>query len=186
MRGGKLGDDFSHSGKWWQWEWGKFIRNFLRSSYMLILGHKILLSWSLILPILFVKILFIHERHTERGRDTSRGRSRLQAQPSTSPPKGLISRPWDRDSSLKLRVQQGSWDPGMYSPWLPAGSLLLPLLVSLPLCVSLMNNNNLKKSPTLNHLCHPGIPGQMVFICRFVCIFSLTLASLAVLDRIGT
>ena len=27
--------------------------------------------------VLFIKILFIHERHTERGRDLGRGRSRL-------------------------------------------------------------------------------------------------------------
>ena len=27
----------------------------------------------------FLKILFIHERHRERGRDTGRGRSRLHA-----------------------------------------------------------------------------------------------------------
>ena len=40
--------------------------------------------------------LFIHERHTERGRDTGRGRSRL---PVGSPMQDLIPGPWDHDLS---------------------------------------------------------------------------------------
>ena len=40
----------------------------------------------------FFKILFIHERHTERGRDIGRGRSRL---PVGSPMPDLIPEPQD-------------------------------------------------------------------------------------------
>ena len=45
---------------------------------------KTLTLWTgieiLALPFFLKRILFIHERYTERGRDIGRGRSRLQAQ----------------------------------------------------------------------------------------------------------
>ena len=42
----------------------------------------------------FLKILFIHERHTERGKDTGRGRSRL---PMGNP---MSTRPQTQDNTL--------------------------------------------------------------------------------------
>ena len=44
------------------------------------------------------KVLFIHERHTERGRDTGRGRRRL---PAGNLMRDLIPRPQDHALSGK-------------------------------------------------------------------------------------
>ena len=46
----------------------------------------------------FFKVLFIHERHTERGRDISRGRSRF---PVGSPMWDSIPGSWDHDLSQR-------------------------------------------------------------------------------------
>ena len=45
---------------------------------------------------IFLKILFIHERHTERGKDTGRGRSRLHAPGARRGIRSRVSRiaPW--------------------------------------------------------------------------------------------
>ena len=47
--------------------------------------------------------LFIHERHTERGRDIGRGRSRL---PVGSLMQGSIPGPWDHDLSQRQTLNQ--------------------------------------------------------------------------------
>ena len=72
----------------------------------------------------FFKILFIHERHTERGRDTGRGRSRLPAGspkqdsipgPRITPPRRpsvSVFQSLRRVVSLALRVQTLTGCPG--------------------------------------------------------------------------
>ena len=55
------------------------------------------------------KILFIHERHTERGRDSSRGWSRL---PAGSPMRDLIPGPQDRDLNQRQTDAQPLSPPG--------------------------------------------------------------------------
>ena len=63
-------------------------------------------------------------RDRERGRDIGRGRSRLHA---GSQMQNLILVSWDAGVGVKSRIR------------LPTGSLLLPLRMSLPLSLSLMN-----------------------------------------------
>ena len=57
------------------------------------------------LSLFFFKIVFIHERRTERSRDIGRGRSRL---PMESPMRDLIPGPWDHDLS---RINRSITEP---------------------------------------------------------------------------
>ena len=83
---------------------------------IILFSHLLLDSFykSLFLKSLFIYLfiyLFIHERHTERGRDTSRGRSRLHA--------GSLT--WDlilglQDQALGQRQHQTAEPPGLPTP----------------------------------------------------------------------
>ena len=54
---------------------------------------------------IFLKKVYVHERHTERGRDTGRGGSRLLA---GSPTRDSIPGPRDRDLSRRQMLDHGA------------------------------------------------------------------------------
>ena len=54
---------------------------------------------------LFFKVLFIHERHTETGRDIGRGRTRI---PVGSPMQGSVPGPWDHNMSQRQTLNHGA------------------------------------------------------------------------------
>ena len=66
-----------------------------------LLGWILLFIFIMWIASTFFKILFIHERHTERGRDIGRGRSTLSA---GSPKRYLIPGPQDHNLSQKQMI----------------------------------------------------------------------------------
>ena len=73
------------------------------------------ISICLISPFLKIFYLFIHERRTERGRETGRGRSRL---PLGSPMQDSIPGPWDHDLSRRQKLNHRATQVSLSACWL--------------------------------------------------------------------